>query len=1473
MQFSLGGAGASPPGRVPAGRLRRLFAAGTVVVMAALTTATVASPATAAPATGAKIDKQVLDEIAKNGSTKLLVYMKARADLSAAAAQPNKSARAGVVYNQLTSVATSSQASLTGYLKSKNITYTSYWIANALTVTGDKALVNTIAGRSDVSGIAPVKRVPLVEPVLKTDADVAPKAVEWGLTNIEAPRVWNELGVRGEGIVVANIDTGVQFDHPALVGKYRGNTGNGTFDHNYNWSDPTGVCGQPSVQPCDNQGHGTHTMGTMVGDDGAGNQTGVAPGAKWIAAKGCAIADCPEDSLLAAGQWVIAPTNLAGANPRPDLHPDIVNNSWGGGGNDPWYRATVQAWVAAGIMPVFANGNAGPSCQTAGSPGDLPETYAVGAYDISNNIASFSSRGASLFDSAIKPNVAAPGVNVRSAAPGNGYASMSGTSMATPHVAGTVALIWSASAQTRGDIAATRALLDDGATDVDSLGCGGTIDFNNTFGEGRLNAYQSVLAAPRGPNNRVLGLVTDAATGAPLAGATVASGTVSAKTGADGRYSLTLPYGEHTLTATQYGYAPQSAVVTVGEGPATTKDFALTKLPVVTVSGRVTDGSGHGWPLYARIDVGGREGPPVYTNPVTGAYSFEAPGSSTYRLTVTAHYPGYVIKTDEVVVGSANVEHNISVPVLPACTAPGYAESGTPVLSESFDAPSTPAGWSVVKRQNGAEWAFNDPGSRGNLTGGTGGFAIADGDHAGSGTTTDTDLITPAVDLTGVPNPIVRFNSDFRDLGTEDFADIEVSTDGGATWTTAWHQTDTRRGPVTEEVPLTAAAGQANVKLKFRYTGTWDWWWEIDNVTIVNRSCDPVPGGIVVGFTTDGVTGQPLTGVTVTSDGKPAEKGVSVTTPDDANIPDGFYWLFSSLTGAQPFTATKAPYQPARKSVTVVADSVTRADFALAGSRLTVTPAKIESYQNLGQTRTTTVTVRNTGTAPAQVELFERGGDFRLLNRRGAPEQRIEIPGGMPTGYAPKAPTPAVRPAAIPTVDDSWVQIDDAPSSTSDNSAAWVAGKVYSVGGGGGTGTENKVFIYDPSTEDWSTGANMPRGRSKPQAAALAGKLYVFGGWDTAGNPIAAVDVFDPASGAWSTLPVTNPRPTAGAGVAVVGGVAYIVGGCGDGSCTQTAQTLRFDPAAGSFDTMAPYPHPVSWLACGGIGTRAYCAGGVATAAFTDAFSYDPAANSWTPIAPMPASQWGAQETSGGGLLVLAGGIEGLSTLVNRTVAYDPGTNSWRNLPNANFPRARGAGACGMYKIGGWSAPFVPEKQAEFLGGLDTCQEAADLPWLSENPQSFTLAPGASQVVTVTLAATTEAGVWQPGDYQGQIGVRSDSPYPVNAVEVTMHVLPPNSWGKITGSVVGQSCSGSTTPLSAQIQISLVTNPDITYAVKPDPDGAYSVWLPRGRYDVIASKDAWAAQVKRHTVRAGFVDPLDFVLKPFGGCNSRLGGV
>jgi subtilisin family serine protease len=440
-----------------------------------------------------KFSPGALEALAKGEAT-VWVLMKDGANLGPAYTMKD-APRGSYVYKTLRDVAARSQAGLRAQLDQLGVNYKPFWILNALQVRGTEGLLMDIAARSDVKAIladVPFK-IPPVE--VGKQEPTAIDAIEWNIERVRANRVWDVFNDRGENIVVANVDTGVQFDHPADVSTYRGNLGGGSFDHNFNWFDPSNICGTPSTAPCDNVGHGTHTMGTMVGDDGGSNRIGVAPRAKWIACKGCETNSCSDFALLTCGQFILAPTDLAGNNANPSLRPHVVNNSWGGGPGDPFYQAVVDAWVASGIWTQFSNGNAGPSCGSAGSPGDYVNSYSAGAFSISNNIASFSSRGPSAFGGEIKPNIAAPGVSVRSSVPTNSYASFSGTSMASPHVAATVALIWSENPALARNIAATRAILDGSATDHSDLTCGGTAADNNVWGEGRLNAFEAVRSS------------------------------------------------------------------------------------------------------------------------------------------------------------------------------------------------------------------------------------------------------------------------------------------------------------------------------------------------------------------------------------------------------------------------------------------------------------------------------------------------------------------------------------------------------------------------------------------------------------------------------------------------------------------------------------------------------------------------------------------------------------------------------------------------------------------------------------------------------------------------------------------------------------------------------------------------------------------------------------------------------------------
>ncbi|MEV6107971.1 S8 family serine peptidase [Streptomyces sp. NPDC051940] len=575
-----------------------------------------------------KAESGVLADLAAKERVSFWVQLDSQADTSAARKQKDKADKGRAVLKAKQEHADRTQAGLKALLRQAHAPYESYWISNTVKVTGDKALAEKIAARDDVAAIQADTPVELPDPQPATAQPTA-AGVEWGVDAINAPEVWDQLGVRGEGVVVASIDTGVEYQHPALLHSYRGTKSDGTVDHAYNWFDATGSC--DGAAPCDEHGHGTHTMGTMVGDDGAGNRIGVAPGARWMAAKACTSLGCEQDDLLAAGQWILAPTDSSGQNPRPDLAPDVVNNSWGGSTLDTWYKPMVQAWRDAGIFPAFSNGNAGPDCATAGAPGAYTNTYASGAFDSDGHIAYFSSRGTGE-DGGVKPNLAAPGVDIRSSVPGGGYALNSGTSMASPHTAAAVALMWSASPAVRGDVAATEQLLNRTAADADDTTCGGTPANNNVYGEGKLDAFAAVNSAPRGPLGALTGAVTSG--GAPLAGATVelrGPMYATATTRDDGTYALPkVMVGDYRITVSKFGYVTAETTATVTEGVTATRDLSLERAPLGTVTGTVSHG---GEPeAGARIEVSGA--PLTTTTGADGTYTLELP-AGTHQLTVT----------------------------------------------------------------------------------------------------------------------------------------------------------------------------------------------------------------------------------------------------------------------------------------------------------------------------------------------------------------------------------------------------------------------------------------------------------------------------------------------------------------------------------------------------------------------------------------------------------------------------------------------------------------------------------------------------------------------------------------------------------------------------------------------------------------------------------------------------------------------
>jgi subtilisin family serine protease len=427
------------------------------------------------------VDAELLSQLASDETSSYLIFFYDKADLSPAY-HMDWEERGWFVMETLKSTAEASQKGVRAYLDAQNVDYQALWIDNVIAVKSSNfAAFNGLLTFAEIDRLQAEPLVTLIEPETVSLAYETLLGIEANIAHVNTPQVW-DLGYNGAGITVASIDTGVRYTHQALVMQYRGNLGGGVFNHNYNWWDPVG----DTNSPADTHGHGTHTVGIMVGDDGGSNQIGMAPGADWMACRGCANSSCASKDLLVCGQFLVAPWDLTNINPNPDYRPQVVNNSWGNCDQiyNPWYQGVVDSWQAAGIYPVFANGNAGncgydspPGLNTVGNPARYGNVTGVGSSGKSDGqYAAYSAWGPTdKLDTVnpngyptIKPQVVAPGVGIRSSymRSDDDYFSMTGTSMSAPHVAGLVALMWQAAPWLQGDYAATETILQNTANPI-----------------------------------------------------------------------------------------------------------------------------------------------------------------------------------------------------------------------------------------------------------------------------------------------------------------------------------------------------------------------------------------------------------------------------------------------------------------------------------------------------------------------------------------------------------------------------------------------------------------------------------------------------------------------------------------------------------------------------------------------------------------------------------------------------------------------------------------------------------------------------------------------------------------------------------------------------------------------------------------------------------------------------------------------
>jgi subtilisin family serine protease len=531
-----------------------------------------------------KLTPGLLAELNANDEAEALILVHGRPDLTPARALSTKLAKGRFVVATLRATADETQASLRQMLDSRGVDYQAFWIVNMLWVRGDRALIFELAGRPEVARLD-------INPANRSLDSVAgerpsPRVMQvattpWGVSLVGAPLAW-ERGVRGQGIVVAGNDTGVDWNHEALKDTYRGWDGQ-AVDHRYNWHD---AWDKTPLEPSDDNGHGTHTIGTAAG--GGPQAVGVAPDARWIACRNMNNGVGTPASYVDCFQFFLAPTDLNGENPRPDLAPHVINNSWacieseGCYPDDPMWedtiRPAVEALTEAGIAVVVSAGNAGPGCGSVRFPPAIyGEALSVGAIGPDQQVAPLSSRGPVTIDGSDipAPDLVAPGIGVVSSYPVDDYIGLNGTSMAAPHVAGAIALVWSAEPRLVGHLAVTEQVLRASATPAADSTCGGDGDGrpNNAYGWGVINADAAVRIAET--LQELSGTVADTH-GHPLPAADVRITDltwgieVNLRTDPDGRYATLLLPGDYRIVASTAEHFGWPAVVRVpADGPAT----------------------------------------------------------------------------------------------------------------------------------------------------------------------------------------------------------------------------------------------------------------------------------------------------------------------------------------------------------------------------------------------------------------------------------------------------------------------------------------------------------------------------------------------------------------------------------------------------------------------------------------------------------------------------------------------------------------------------------------------------------------------------------------------------------------------------------------------------------------------------------------------------------------------------------------
>ncbi|MBN1877655.1 MAG: S8 family serine peptidase [Anaerolineae bacterium] len=1248
--------------------------------------------------------------------TRFIVYLKAKADLEVIRQQrfTSRVAQRNAVFNSLIDIAQTTQGPVKTLLDTRMSTgdvaaYQSFYIFNGFAVEGGLDTIVELAQRADVERI--VANYPKV---YYNNNNVAREssplnalgglhADNWNIDLVDADRVWNELSVTGEGAVVAVYDSGADWDHPALMPRYRGYSLVGT-NHNYHWfeMDTTLYAGgnygtSLTTEPIVYGDHGTHVLGTMVGDGGTlGTQVGMAPGAQWIGIVDQLNGDYGDDiSTHKAFQWLLAPTDLTGqlSTADPSKAPDVINCSWGiASPADDFLEPDIAALRTAGIAVVFAAGNPSADDGSIGSPGSAPSAITVGATDSSDTVASFSGRGPSFWEGEQKPEVTAPGVNIKSTLPGGGYSDLdwSGTSMAAPSVSGLVALLVSAD-------------LQDGVRDLDvddienfltrtalDLGPAG---FDYDYGYGRIDAYTVVRWALAAGD--LQGTITDKSTGVPVAGAVVTGtktnpgDTFTVRSEAAGEYATTVPAGLYNITVDAWGYNSAAySGQTVVTGALSIKNFALTPLPIAQLTGYVVSGT---TPISGALVYVDAHPETQFTTGTDGAYTLNLPAGD-HAMTVEAM--GYRVLHENVTVLAGGSTHDFSMTPAPtillveADRAFGWFV-GNPVKNY--------IGWALdYENYLYDEWEIQ-------YTTFTGTQVIA-GSFVGYGVPTTTTLRTydiviwahgggdpPNLGYGGSPAQVNANDElvDYLNFGGKLFLsgqDIGYWEDGDGDLYDNYVRADLLSNTAASE-------GEATTGLDF-LSGL--------DLELTDASLKNYPNGTTP-FSPDAVAAQDGSAYSALDYDNGSGSAVLAVDPCDAGyrmvyvaagleafaprsgpIPEYAEMVDRSLNwlgGSKPVYGVKVSATPARQ--TDAPGNTVAYNVWVANTGATTDTFTMSVGGNLWATRilsdglelTTTLTIPSCNTQDLTVEVdipnTANTGDEDMViitatgNASASADVttiaffswQVESDAGSSADYWFAGAGIACTPYAIGGINfagqttlayegGQWVSKANKPTSFFGNGAAVIDDKIYVPGGftddtAGDWSPSDTLEIYDPASDTWSTGASMPMVRGGQSVAVANGKLYVFGGGPSTLFTDLYLEVweYDPATDAWA-VKGDMPYQMVFGGATSLNGKIYV-----GGDYRGYSDFYEYDPATDTWTELAGFPDggrkdPILV----GVDDKVYLYGGdngYWGAAYATAFVYDLSYGIWSPISTNNYSHVAATGSFAGGRLWAYGDDDG----------------------------------------------------------------------------------------------------------------------------------------------------------------------------------------------------------------------------------------